>query len=176
MTTNRFTAVAVLTTDTGSALLHGLRAATVGALLLGAACAAPNPQTPTPIITPAAQAAPPPQTIADLGTPSATFSFLPSEPIRMSGVGMLKYQGRHYHFGGGGYAPGRRGASPGPMVGSIYNLTALRDFNGMYNVTPSSNGKEVVLVNPQGVSIHLPYRSGVEKDLTLVKLTLMARG
>jgi hypothetical protein len=148
-------------------------------LLLMAGCAA-NPMTPTPPPAPVVSA-PPPK--FDMGTPDATFVYLPEVGIAdmgsatgsSGGTGTLSYKHKKYTFTAAGVSATRMGENPGPIAGEVYGLKALRDINGTYTAEMMAGGKEAVLKNQSGVTIHVVAASGVQMSPTTVVVRLNYR-
>jgi hypothetical protein len=77
------------------------------------------------------------------------------------GGGTLRFQGRNYPFTLGGLGIGGIGISRLDATGTVYNLTRLEDFNGVYGQARTGwaagkSGKgEMWVENPNGVYIRL---------------------
>jgi hypothetical protein len=77
------------------------------------------------------------------------------------GGGTLRFQGRSYPFKLGGLGIGGIGVSRLDATGTVYNLTRLEDFNGVYGQARTGwaagkSGKgEMWLENPNGVYLRL---------------------
>ena len=77
------------------------------------------------------------------------------------GSGILRFQGRNYPFTLGGLGIGGIGISRLDATGTVYNLTRLEDFNGVYGQARTGwaagkSGKgEMWVENPNGVYIRL---------------------
>jgi hypothetical protein len=166
------------TSFSGAGLRPRCAALLVGAGLLMAGCAS-NPTTPTPPPAPVVMA-PPPAPVFDMGPPSATFVYLANavtayESTGAGGTGTLFYNGKRYTFNAAGVSAAPMGQSPGPISGEVYGLKHLRDMNGTYTGDMMPGGKEAVLKNPEGVTLHVTARSGLKLTVTSVTIKLNYR-
>jgi hypothetical protein len=89
-----------------------------------------------------------------------------------AGGGTLRFGGRSYSFKLGGLGIGGIGVSRLDATGSVYNLTRLEDFDGVYGQARTGwaagkKGKgEMWLQNPNGVYLHLrAQRKGLSLSL-----------
>jgi hypothetical protein len=77
------------------------------------------------------------------------------------GSGTLQFQGKNYRFKLGGLGIGGIGYSRIDATGTVYNLTRLADFNGVYGeartgFAAGESGKgEMWVKNPNGVYLRL---------------------
>jgi len=148
-------------------------------LLLMAGCAS-NPTTPTPPPGPPVAMTAPQEPAFDMGQPSATFVYLANpaaayEGTGSGGTGTLFYNSKRYTFNAAGVSAAAMGQSPGPISGEVYGLTKLRDINGTYSGTLIAGGKEAVLKNPEGVTLHVNARTGLRMTLASVTVKLNYR-
>ena len=129
--------------------LSGLRSGLVALSLLGvSACGT-------------MQAPPTAQSIAGL-TPVGTVTMTEAVTVGMTeGSGSLSFQGRSYPFVLIGSVVGPGGASKLDVVGKVYKLNKLSDFEGLYSEgtgqagLDTSNQADLWLQNEAGVIMHL---------------------
>jgi len=114
--------------------------------------------------------------IGQSGPPSGTVSIHQTQVALLvsggGGGGTLRFQGRSYPFKLGGLGIGGIGFSRLDATGTVYKLTRLEDFNGVYGEARTGwaagkSGKgQMWLRNPNGVYVHLrAQRKGLALSL-----------
>ena len=98
------------------------------------------------------------------------------------GSGVLHYKGKDYPFNVAGVSVLDIGASKASVVGKVYNLKKLEDFNGSYTAgaagaTIGGGGGAAIAQNQNGVKITLTGTSrGLKLNLSADGVKLQLRG